>query len=101
MLPYLSRLEIGLLSGGYSCALDFTPDDSPIMEESEEVSGFFNMVGWSGLGMQQAPVVGDLMAEFIITGKTTLVDVSVFGSRRFAEGRPLVSAWLFGKSGSH
>ena len=94
-------LKMASYRGGYSCALDITPDESPIMEESEEVHGFFNMVGWSGLGMQQAPVVGDLMAEFITTGETTLVDISVFNSRRFKENRPLASAWLFGEIGSH
>jgi len=94
-------LQTASYRGGYSCALDFTPDDSPIMEESSEISGFYNMVGWSGLGMQQAPVVGDLMAELITTGKTTLVDVSVFKSRRFADNRLLGSAYLFGEIGSH
>ena len=92
-------LKMASYRGGYSCAYDVTPDDSPIMEESEDVSGFFNMVGWSGLGMTQAPAAGELMAELITTGKTTLVDVSIYSSRRFKENRPLASAWLFGEIG--
>ena len=87
--------------GGYSCAYDITPDDSPIFEESEEVGGFYNMCGWSGLGMQQAPVAGDLMAELITSGSTGLVDMSIFSMRRFKEGKALASAWLFKDIGLH
>lgn len=94
-------LERGAYRGGYSCAYDITPDESPIIEQSNEVQGFYNLVGWGGLGMQQAPVAGELMAELIITGSTSLVDVSIFGSRRFKENRPLPSAWLFGEIGIH
>ena len=36
--------------GGYSCAYDITPDDSPIFEQSEEVAGFLQHVRleWTG-----------------------------------------------------
>ena len=94
-------LKMASYRGGYSCAYDVTPDDSPIIEEAEEVGGFYNLVGWSGLGMEQAPAAGELMAELITTGKTTLVDVSIYSSRRFKENRPLASAWLFGEEGVH
>lgn len=97
----LPTLEKAVHRGGYSCAYDITPDDSPIFEESEEVGGFYNMCGWSGLGMQQAPVAGDLMAELITTGSTTLVDMSIFSMRRFREGKSLASAWLFKDIGLH
>ena len=94
-------LERGSYRGGYYCAYDITPDESPIIEESDDVKGLYNLVGWGGLGMQQAPVAGELMAELIITGKTSLVDVSLFGSQRFKENTPLPSAWLFGEIGIH
>ena len=94
-------LERASYRGGYSCAYDITPDESPIIEESEQVEGFYNLVGWGGLGMQQAPVAGELMAELIVHGRASLVDVSVFASRRFLENRPLPSAWLFGEIGIH
>ena len=51
--------------------------------------------------MQQAPVAGDLMAELITTGHTTLVDMSIFSLSRFREGRSLASAWLFKEIGLH
>ena len=98
---YLPAMAKAVPRGSYSCAYDLTPDDSPIFEESEEVDGFYNMVGWSGLGMQQGPVAGDLMAELITTGRTSLVDMSVFSLSRFSEGRTLASAWLFKDIGLH
>ena len=97
----LPTLEKATHRGGYSCAYDITPDDSPIFEESEDIGGFYNMVGWSGLGMQQGPVAGDLMAELITTGTTTLVNMSIFSLRRFREGKSLASAWLFKEIGLH
>ncbi len=97
----LPTLEKAVHRGGYSCAYDITPDDSPIFEESAQVAGFYNMCGWSGLGMQQAPVAGDLMAELITTGRTSLVDMSIFSMRRFREGKSLASAWLFKDIGLH
>lgn len=97
----LPALEKAVHRGGYSCAYDITPDDSPIFEQSEDVPGFYNMCGWSGLGMQQAPVAGDLMAELITTGRTSLVDMSIFSMRRFREGKSLASAWLFKDIGLH
>ena len=97
----LPALEKATHRGGYSCAYDITPDDSPIFEESGDVPGFYNMCGWSGLGMQQAPVAGDLMAELITTGRTSLVDMSIFSMRRFREGKSLASAWLFKDIGLH
>ena len=97
----LPALDKATHRGGYSCAYDITPDDSPIFEQSEDVPGFYNMCGWSGLGMQQAPVAGDLMAELITTGRTTLVDMSIFSMRRFREGKSLASAWLFKDIGLH
>ena len=51
--------------------------------------------------MQQAPVAGDLMAELITTGSTSLVDMSIFSMRRFKEGKSLASAWLFEDIGLH
>ncbi|MFQ5934444.1 MAG: NAD(P)/FAD-dependent oxidoreductase [Dehalococcoidia bacterium] len=94
-------LERASFRGGYSCAYDITPDESPIIEEAPEVKGFYNLVGWGGLGMQQARVAGELMAELITSGKTSLIDVSVFSSQRFAQGKSLPSAWLFKEIGIH
>lgn len=89
-MPVLKRASY---RGGATGCYDETPDDGPILGAVPEVEGFYCHCGWSGLGFQTSPVVGDLMAELITTGKTTLVDLSMFRLSRFKEGKLLESDW--------
>jgi len=50
------------------------------------VSGFYLANGFSGHGFQHAPVVGKLLAELIVDGAATSVDVSGLGLERFGSG---------------
>ena len=45
--------------------------------------------GFSGHGLQQAPAIGRGLAEIILHGRTTTIDLSPLGHERIAEGRPL------------
>ena len=89
-IPVLKRASY---RGGATGCYDETPDEGPILGAVPEVEGFYCHCGWSGLGFQTSPVVGDLMAELITTGKTTLVDLSMFRLSRFKEGKLLESDW--------
>jgi glycine/D-amino acid oxidase-like deaminating enzyme len=72
------------------CGLyEMTPDRHPIIGEAPAVRGFFLANGFSGHGFQHAPIVGKLLAEMIVQGEATTVDVSPLGLERFAEGRPV------------
>jgi sarcosine oxidase subunit beta len=72
------------------CGLyEMTPDRHPIIGEAPAVRGFFLANGFSGHGFQHAPIVGKLLAEMIVQGEATTVDVSALCLERFAEGRPL------------
>jgi glycine/D-amino acid oxidase-like deaminating enzyme len=57
-----------------------------------EVPGLHVAAGFSGHGFKLSPVVGELIAEQIVTGGTELVDVRFFRPSRFAEGAPIRSA---------
>jgi sarcosine oxidase subunit beta len=66
---------------------EMTPDHHPILGEAPGIPGFFLANGFSGHGVMHAPATGKILADLILTGKTDLVDVSLLGLSRFAEGR--------------
>jgi sarcosine oxidase, subunit beta len=66
---------------------EMTPDHHPILGEAPEVPGFFLANGFSGHGVMHAPATGKILSDLILTGRTELVDASLLGLLRFAEGR--------------
>jgi sarcosine oxidase subunit beta len=64
---------------------EMTPDRHPIVGPSP-VEGFVLANGFSGHGFQHAPIVGKLLAELIVGGRATTVDVGALGFDRFARG---------------
>jgi len=71
--PFLRNLRvIRQWSGEYN----MSPDAQPIVGLSENVSGYFYAVGFSGHGFMVAPAVGEAIAEWIVFGKPKSVDVS-------------------------
>jgi sarcosine oxidase, subunit beta len=66
---------------------EMTPDHHPILGAASGVPGFFLANGFSGHGVMHAPATGKILADLILTGKTDLVDASLLGLARFAEGR--------------
>jgi sarcosine oxidase, subunit beta len=66
---------------------EMTPDHHPILGPVQDVPGFFLANGFSGHGVMHAPATGKILSDLILTGKTDLVDASLLGLSRFAEGR--------------
>jgi sarcosine oxidase, subunit beta len=66
---------------------EMTPDHHPILGEAPGVAGFYLANGFSGHGVMHAPATGKILADSILKGRTDLVDVSLLGLSRFAEGR--------------
>ena len=65
---------------------EVTPDAHPIYGETD-VNGFYVCAGFSGHGFMHGPISGKLMAENILDGKFSSVDVSMLDLKRFEEGR--------------
>lgn len=65
---------------------EVTPDAHPIFGRTP-VEGFFVVTGFSGHGFMHGPVSGRLMAELIVDGKFSTLDVSMLDLDRFREGR--------------
>ena len=72
---------------GWAGLYEVTPDAHPILGEVEQVDGYFLVTGFSGHGFMHGPISGLLMAEFILDGKATTLDVSMLDYQRFVDGR--------------
>jgi len=66
---------------------EMTPDHHPILGEVPALPGFFLANGFSGHGVMHAPATGKILADLVLRGATEVVDVSLLGLNRFAEGK--------------
>lgn len=68
---------------------EMTPDHYPVLGPDPNVKGFYYANGFSGHGVMHSPASGRITADYITKGNTDLVDASVLGISRFAEGKLL------------
>lgn len=85
-VPWMSGGTLRTAHGGQD---GITPDQRAILDQAGP-DGFYLACGFSGTGFKTAPAVGACLAELILDGRATTVDISGFTLRRFAEGRHLV-----------
>jgi sarcosine oxidase, subunit beta len=81
-LPVLGDLPVQSSWWGY---YDVSPDWNALVGEAPDVSRFLYATGFSGHGFQQAPAVGEHIAELVV-GRAPTLDLSPFSATRFAEG---------------
>jgi len=60
----------------------FMPDNIPVISPSSKAKGVFHAFGFSAHGFQLSPIVGRIMSEFIVDGKTEF-PIAPFDIRRF------------------
>lgn len=82
-VPILERAEI---KRGWAGSYDISPDNNAILGTVSGLAGFYVATGHSGHGFMHGPATGKLMAELILTGKTS-IDISPFGLDRFRTGK--------------
>lgn len=73
------------LEAGWAGFYENTPDHNAIIGESEKVSGFYYITGFSGHGFLQGPAAGEFVAD-IVTGKESFLPKDCFSTERFAPG---------------
>jgi glycine/D-amino acid oxidase-like deaminating enzyme len=66
---------------------DVSPDWNALVGESAQVARFLYATGFSGHGFQQAPAVGEHLAELVV-GREPTLDLSAFSAERFSSGAP-------------
>lgn len=79
-------LEKAGLQSHWAGLYEVTPDAHPIYGRTP-VEGFFVCGGFSGHGFMHGPISGKLMAEIVLDGTASSVDISMLDLARFAEGR--------------
>ena len=85
-IPALERGSLHSHHGGYD---GITPDQRAILGPAGP-EGFYLVCGFSGTGFKIAPAVGACMAEWILDGQPTTVDITPFRLERFESGENLV-----------
>ncbi len=78
-------------SRGHAGIYDVSPDARAVMGPVPGIDGLFVAAGFSGTGFKTAPAVGASMAELILTGTSTTVDLTPFGFERILSGRMIES----------
>lgn len=89
-IPWMSEADIRT---GWCGLREMTPDDHAIVGPCE-VPGWWNLVGFSGHGFMQAPVVGDHVARRLL-GRADARDLSALRLSRFAEGQAAHETTVF------
>jgi len=82
-------LAEGGIAAGITGVYDMTPDARPMLGEVRGRPGLVLAAGFSGMGFKISPAVGEALAEFIIAGAASHVDLAAFRPGRFADGEPI------------
>ena len=95
-IPAMENGSLQSAHGGYD---GLTPDQRPLIGAAGP-EGFFLQCGMSGTGYKIAPAVGACMAELIVDGAASTLDISPFGFKRFEDGNLLKGEHDYGLSWS-
>ncbi|MBI3823849.1 MAG: FAD-binding oxidoreductase [Planctomycetes bacterium] len=85
--------------GGYGALYAITPDWHPIMDKLPGLEGAYCAVGFSGHGFKMSPIVGQLMAELVVDGKASALDIAPLRYARFDENDPVKTPYSYGVMG--
>jgi sarcosine oxidase subunit beta len=79
-------LEKAAIARGWTGLYEITPDHHAILGLVPEIEGFVLANGFSGHGFQHSPAVGKVIAELIVEGKATTIDVAPLSIERLKKG---------------
>ncbi len=87
-LRRVPRTREARLVRAYAGIRTLTPDLHAILGPAPGVQGFFCANGFSGHGFMHAPAVGRLLAEEILDGRATTLDMTPLALTRFEGQTP-------------
>jgi len=80
--PWLKELQLDRKASWWGY-YEVTPDHNPILGRMPGIEGWFNACGFSGHGVQQAAMVGRLIAEEVAEGRAYSLDIEPLRYERF------------------
>ncbi len=93
-LRRVPRTRDARVARAYAGIRSLTPDFHAILGRVPAVEGFYLANGFSGHGFMHAPAVGQLLAEEILDGRATTIDITPLALTRFAgKGRAEATAF--------
>jgi sarcosine oxidase subunit beta len=81
--------------GGWSGLFTTTPDWHPVLDQVPGIEGLYCAIGFSGHGFKLSPMIGVTMAELIVEGVATTIDISPLRYSRFEENDLLESSYRY------
>lgn len=91
----MPAMEDSYFRGGWSGLFTTTPDWHPILDRVPGIEGMYCAVGFSGHGFKLSPMIGATMAELIVHGQASTVDISQLRFTRFEEGALMTSSYRY------
>jgi sarcosine oxidase subunit beta len=82
----LPRLAAAGIAHRWAGLYEVTPDAHPILGGVPGIEGFYCIAGFSGHGFQHGPGCGLLLAEEILDGTATTLDITPLRADRFTTG---------------
>ena len=89
----LPAMEQAILVKGWSGLYTVTPDWNMILDKSPDIDGLYLAVGGSGHSFKISPAIGLCMAELIVDGTASTVDITPLRAERFTEQTHLSSTY--------
>ncbi len=79
-------LEKARIARGWAGLYEISPDNHAILGNVPNVEGFILANGFSGHGFQHSPAVGKVIAELIVEGRASTIDITPLSIERFEKG---------------
>ena len=79
-------IEDGQLAHGYAGLYTTTLDLHPVIDRVDGIDGLYICTGFSGHGFKLAPAVGTCVAQLVLDGESSLVDITPLRMGRFSDG---------------
>jgi sarcosine oxidase subunit beta len=84
-------------TGGWAGLTEITPDHHALLGPVPGMDGLIVATGFSGHGVMHAPATGLVIAELLLDGQATSIDISSLSPTRFQEGKALTET-MFARS---